>query len=277
MAFHRRLLSGASVIALTGALAFTGAPSRAQTIQATTPADITTAVNDANAGGTVNLDIAPAVTIDLTTTTLPAYATAGGSLTINLGGTLANGTFSFSQPVMVDLTATAPTPAAISTALQGTGALMLEEGGAYPSLFNRTVPTLVLSGTNTYTGGTQSVGETENGLQVVFQNAASLPATGQIGPAVTAGAGFAINQTFINSFATNYGGLNGRAALAANSANNLDFTHLPNLELGAVNGTWTYSGTITPNGGYYYFGGGQWHADRHPEHLRREPCRRLYR
>ena len=258
MAFHRRLLSGTSIIALTGALAFTGAPSRAQTIQATTPADVTTAINDANAGGTVNLDIAPAVTIDLTATTLPAYATAGGSLTINLGGTLANGSFNFSQPVMVDLTATATTPATISTALQGTGALMLEESGAYPSLFNRTVPTLILSGTNTYTGGTQSVGETENGLQVVFQNAAALPTTGKIGPAVTAGAGFAINQTFINSFATNYGGLNGHAALAADSANNLDFTTLPDLELGAVNGTWTYSGAITGNGTnhFIYFGGG---------------------
>ena len=37
----------------------------------------------------------------------------------------------------------------------------------------------------------------------------------------------------------------GTVALGADSSNNLNFTDLPNLSLGAV-GDYTYSGTITP-------------------------------
>ena len=93
MAFNRALLTGSSVIALTaglaGALTLLATPvAAATTVAATTPADITTAVSDANAGQTVTVTIAPGVTIDLTGATIPAYATAGGSLTIDLAGEL---------------------------------------------------------------------------------------------------------------------------------------------------------------------------------------------
>ncbi|MEJ0064844.1 MAG: hypothetical protein WDM85_04935 [Caulobacteraceae bacterium] len=87
---------------------------------------------------------------------------------------------------------------------------------------------LTLSGTNSFTGGITvapdgSIATTN--LQVVFVNPGALPASGAIGggfEGIVAGAGYAIDQNFINRL-----GSGTSAALAADSGNNLDFSQIP--------------------------------------------------
>lgn len=106
-----RLAGGASAIALAGgALILAPAAARAATtINATTGADIATAVTDANAGQTVVVNVASGVTIDLTTTTLPDFTTAGGSLSLGsattggLDGSLSGGSLDFTQPLNISV------------------------------------------------------------------------------------------------------------------------------------------------------------------------------
>ena len=63
---------------------------------------------------------------------------------------------------------------------------------------------------------------------------------------------YSLDQTTLNVIAPNSAGT---VALGANSSNDLDFTNLPNVSLGAV-GQYTYSGTITPGSNGYLLGGG---------------------
>ena len=51
-------------------------PVQAQTIVAATAADVVTAINDANAGQTVNLDVLGGTAIDLSGVTVPTFAPA---------------------------------------------------------------------------------------------------------------------------------------------------------------------------------------------------------
>ena len=73
-------------------------------------ADVATAVNDANAGQKVVIDIGPGATVDLTGVTLPTYVgAAGGSLSLGDGagngfsGTLSGGTLTLNQTLFVDV------------------------------------------------------------------------------------------------------------------------------------------------------------------------------
>ena len=107
---------------------------------------------------------------------------------------------------------------------------------------------LILSGTNTFTGGIKVAPDGSNdttNLQVVFASPGALPASGAIGGSfegIVAGAGYAIDQNFINRL-----GNGSSAALAADSSNNLDFSQINfTVPLGAINGTHTYSGVIAP-------------------------------
>ncbi|MGA2953278.1 MAG: hypothetical protein ABSD80_13705, partial [Caulobacteraceae bacterium] len=252
----RGMLAGVSGIALMSALA-AALPAEAQTIVATTPANVVTAINDANTGAQPYLTVAPGVTIDLSTTTLPTLNT-GEALNLGNGqpngfaGTLSGGTLIMNGNLQIiqELSPNAVN-ATISTNLQGTGALLLTAGKS--SEFY-TVPTLILSGTNTFSGGITIL--TASVDQVEFTSLSAV-GSGKIGQDIIGGAGFAINQAFLGDFSNQFAS----AALAANSANNLDFTGLPNLGLSAINGTWTYSGVITPAGqgssagGTYFFGG----------------------
>ena len=85
MVSRRGLLTSTSALALTCSMTFLVAPARGQIINAMTPTDVVTAINDANAGGSVNLDVASGVAIDLSGTTLPTYGATTGSLTIGQG------------------------------------------------------------------------------------------------------------------------------------------------------------------------------------------------
>lgn len=112
----------------------------------------------------------------------------------------------------------------------------------------------ILSGTNTYSGGT-----TISSGVLQFASTTALPLVGSptitIQPFATAAAGFALDQTFLSSVAP---GSQGTVALAVDSASDLDFSNLPSVSLGAAPTTNpTYSGTITPNGNTYLLGGGR--------------------
>ena len=258
------LANGASAIALAaGFLAVTAVTARADTtINATTGSDVATAVTDANAGQTVVVNVASGVTVDLSTTTLPDYTTAGGSLSFGsattggFAGNLSGGSLDFTQPLII---AVGPSPT-ISTNLSGSGALEISGNTAVNrnQLFFVT-PTLTLSGANTFTGGLDwmTSGGGIDPVQVVFATPSSVPATGGFGGGFDAvAAGYPINQAFIANFQPTAGIV--VAALAADSSNPLNFSTLSNeIELGAVDGVHTYSGALTPSAlSVYNFGGG---------------------
>ena len=108
---------------------------------------------------------------------------------------------------------------------------------------------LVLSGVNNYTGGTI----VDFGI-LQFSGSTSVPASGLItvNSGGTVGAGYAIDQAFLNHITSTS---NGVVALGADSSNSLDFTNLVNAALGA-NGSYIFTGTLLPGGGTYQLGGG---------------------
>jgi autotransporter-associated beta strand protein len=110
----------------------------------------------------------------------------------------------------------------------------------------------VLSGTNMNTGViTVSAGALQ------FNTPASIGGTGATVTAnanAAAAAGYAIDQDFLGRIVNTSVG---SAALAANSANDLNFTGYAALSLGGANGSHTYSGTLTPDGSTYRLGGGR--------------------
>ena len=115
--------------------------------------------------------------------------------------------------------------------------------------------TIVLAGSNNYSGGTQIVGG-----NVTFSSAASLP--GGSGTVLVDGPGV-LNVTGAYSSVTawlNTGKIStasdGVMALAGTSNENINLSAYPELNLGAGPAGATYSGTLTPAGGLYAFGGG---------------------
>jgi fibronectin-binding autotransporter adhesin len=115
---------------------------------------------------------------------------------------------------------------------------------------------LVLSGANTYSGGT-----TVSAGTIRFNSAASIGGSGRdvtVGEGTTIIGGYAINNAFLNRLVETDNAV--VIALAANSGNDLDFSSaagatLGGAALGAV-GAVTYSGTLTPGGTAYWLGGG---------------------
>jgi fibronectin-binding autotransporter adhesin len=128
------------------------------------------------------------------------------------------------------------------------------DGGSGFSLTKSGNGLMILSGANTYSGGTTVTAGT---LQ--FNSLAAIAGSGAnvtVNSGAAAAAGYAIDQTFLSRIVNTSAGV---IALGANSANALDFSsagaNLTAASLGA-DGNFTYSGTLTPNGTTYRLGGG---------------------
>ncbi len=127
--------------------------------------------------------------------------------------------------------------------------LIIDANGTTPS-------TVVLNGSNTFTGSI-----TINASALQFGSPASVGGTGAdiyIAFGATAAYGYAIGQSDLARILPASLGV---IALAASTSNNLDFStatgaNLPSVSLGASGGTFTYSGTLTPNANTYRLGGG---------------------
>lgn len=206
--------AGTNVVTITGG-----------TIQNTTAGAITLGGNNAQNwnndfafGGTQNLNLGTgAVTMSVS-----RQITVGGAATFTVGGNIG----------------------------QNSASSLTTVNGSSPFITS----TLVLSGTNNYTGGTNI-----NGGLVRLNN---IPATGTI----TIGSGGALEVS--GPYATLAGWLgdshlsntsSGALALTAGSAENFDAVSsgFANLSIGAARGsTVIYTGTITPGANGYFAGGG---------------------
>ena len=127
----------------------------------------------------------------------------------------------------------------------------LSDNGLGTALIKLGSGTLTLTGTNTYTGGTTlTAGALVYGSTNALADSLLLVGTGTV-----AGAGYALDQAFLNRINPASAGV---VALAANSGNDLDLNAagLAAASLGAV-GSVSYTGTnLTPYGSTYRLGGG---------------------
>ena len=133
---------------------------------------------------------------------------------------------------------------------------LVNSGADSAGLLKQGTGLLVLSGSNSYDGGTSIAA---GALQ--FNSTSAIAGTGanvSVSAGATVAAGYAIDNAFLlrlsNTSATGF-----TIALAADSANNLDFSAagaaLDNASLGSL-GNHNYSGTLTPNGSVICLGGG---------------------
>jgi autotransporter-associated beta strand protein len=114
--------------------------------------------------------------------------------------------------------------------------------------------TVVLTGSNSYTGGTRIVGG-----NVLFRTPSALPASGSIlvdGPGVLNVTGaYSTVAAWLSSGKVSTAS-DGLLALTGLSNQSISLSAYPELGLGAMPGGATYSGVLTPGGGTYDFGGG---------------------
>ena len=117
---------------------------------------------------------------------------------------------------------------------------------------------LILTGSNNYTGGTNITG----GL-LEFASSTASPAIPSTNAITINSGGALVDSSTVQGWLTNgkiRGSSNGAIALTSSSSDpSINFTNVaggfPNLSLGAL-GSVTYGGTITPQGGYNFGGGG---------------------
>jgi uncharacterized protein (TIGR03790 family) len=136
---------------------------------------------------------------------------------------------------------------ALTVATNLAGARNVVIGGSGPG-------TVILSGSNSYSGGTQVYGG-----NVVFSTQGSLPSNGL----VLLGSSGALNVA--GAYSTVTGWLNsgvidpastGVLALGGTTNENINLENYSGLVIGAAAGGATYGGTLTPAGPNYAFGGG---------------------
>jgi len=191
---------------------------------AISPAIAESWIGDFAFGGTGNLNLGTGA------------VTLSASRTVTIGGT--TNTFTLGGGIGES------TPGSALTTANSTGA---------------TTSILTLSGTNTYTGGTNI-----NGGVVRFNSSAAIPATGTI--TVQAGGALAVS---VGSAYSTLGGWMGDAHLSTSSTGALALTaasseafnpgasSFSTLSLGAiVGGSFAYTGTYTPSASGYFAGGG---------------------
>ena len=140
---------------------------------------------------------------------------------------------------------------------QNTGSGTLDEQGTVAALFNG-----VIKGPNFTLGNLANQIQVLSGGIFQFDNSSYIPGTGKVLGGAEAGAilaaGYAVDNAFLNRISDSF---SGTVALGADSSNNLDLSsatgiNSANIRIGAVGGSRTYSGTITPNGNTYRLGGG---------------------
>ncbi len=181
--------------------------------------------------------------------------TSAGTLNLNGNSVSVGGLSSTSANAIVEASAPLTAASAMLT-INGIGnyafAGSITNGGLGPlSLAKSGSGTQILSGLNTYTGGT-----TINGGVLQFNADADLPpglANTTVNSGGTIAAGSAIDQPFLTA-AHITSNSSGTIALAANSGNALNFGGL-SASLGST-GNYVYSGALTPNGSTYILGGG---------------------
>ncbi|WP_038167521.1 autotransporter-associated beta strand repeat-containing protein [Verrucomicrobium sp. BvORR106] len=180
-----------------------------------------------------------AATLDL------AGQTVGESLDLQ-GGKLTNSTGTATVTGGITLTAASVVDAALNTNLLLQGVI---DGAG--SLTKTGTGKLVLSGTNTYAGGTLL-----NGGTLVFSNASSLPTTGVVTVSAGTVLGFslAIDQALLDTrVATTTNAF--VLALGTNTSSNLNLSAYSAVSLGALSDL-TFSGSLTVSSTSYLFGGG---------------------
>ena len=213
--------SGANVLVQTGAIAaanYAIDQSFLGRISSNSTGTVALGVNSGNA-----LDFTGLGNVSLGAATTTNNATYSGTLTPAASGYLLGGGSS---------------KLIVTSNLSGANALTIVQSGK-----------VVLSGTNTYTGGTTI----NSGGMLYFNGLGALSNSGTItvqkGGAV--GINTAINQSFIDHISSNS---SGAVALGLDSNSALNFSNLGNVSLGAA-GSFTYSGVVTPGSSGYRFGG----------------------
>jgi autotransporter-associated beta strand protein len=209
-------------------------------------------------GALSDTDIATAMT-RITTASAGAISPANntaGALDFNTAG-LASASFGVATAMTYTGTLT-PYASAYrvggGTATLTIGSNLGDSGGA-TSLTKVGTDTVILSGTNGFTGATRVLSGTlqYNSLAAIGSTSAVNPSSGAI-----IALGYDAAQTALIPLTGNTNAFS--VALAANVTNDLDFSaatgaNLSNASLGAT-GAFTYSGTLTPNGTTYRLGGG---------------------
>jgi fibronectin-binding autotransporter adhesin len=145
----------------------------------------------------------------------------------------------------------------IFSTYQNTGSGSLDEKGTVAAFYNA-----VIKGPNfTVTNLEQQI-QVLSGGRFQVDSAGDIPGTGRVLDGAQAGAilgvGYAADNAFLARVKESF---RGTVALGADSSNDLDFNSASGLNsayarLGAVSGTRSYTGTITPNGNTYRLGGG---------------------
>lgn len=166
--------------------------------------------------------------------------TFGGTRALNLG----TGAVTLGANVEATVGGNATTALTVAGPISGTGKSLTKLGSG----------TLILSGSNSYDGGTII-----NGGVLQFTNADAIGGSGAnltVNTGGVAAFGYELDQTTLSTRLV--ASSKGTVALTAANAQNLDFSAagLSNLSLGAVSGTFAYSGNLTPAGGTYRLGGG---------------------
>jgi autotransporter-associated beta strand protein len=202
--------------------------------------------NSALGSGALTINGGTIQTADSTARTLANALVLGSNVTV--GGT---GDLTFSDTSATDLGNTRT-----FTINNGVSTFAQAFGGLFYGLVKAGPGTMVLSGTNGYTGGT-----TVSAGVLQFNSAGAIAGSGRdvtVSAGATVAAGYAIDNAFLNRVAETADAFT--VALAASSSNNLDFSSstgasLSGARLGAT-GAYTYTGTLTPNGTTYRLGGG---------------------
>ena len=163
-----------------------------------------------------------------------------GTLQIGPGGTLGPNTVTDNSVLQMNR----PDSFTLSNSVSGSGALVQNGTG-----------TLILTGTNSYSGGTRV-----NAGNVAFSSTSSIPpGSGTItinGPgAVNVSGAFSTVTGWLNSTKVSTAS-NGALALVGTSSESITMGSYSQLSLGAALPGTTYSGVLTPAGSTYYLGGG---------------------